>query len=49
MNGADDVGPREHQQLVAPFLALEIFRREVVLLHISAHRAVVNQHAPFQL
>ena len=48
VNGADHVGPREHQQLVAPLFALEILRREVVLLQICAHRAVKNQHAPFQ-
>jgi hypothetical protein len=48
VNGADHLRPREHQQLVAPLMAPEILRREVVLLQIGAHRAVVNQHAPLQ-
>ncbi len=48
MNPADHLRPRQRQQLVAPLLAPEILRGKVVLLHIRAHRAVIDQHAPFQ-
>ena len=45
---ADDIGTREHQQLVATLFAPEILGGEVAILQIAAHRAVIDQHAPFQ-
>ena len=49
VNRADDVGPREHEQLIAALLAPKILGCQIALLHIGAQRAVEDQHALFQL
>ncbi len=48
VDGTDDVGPRKHEQFVAALFAPEILGRKVVLLHKSAHAAVINEYAPLQ-
>ena len=47
VNVLDDVGPAQHQQFVAAFLAPEIVHTGVAELDIRPHGAVVNHDALF--
>ncbi len=46
VHGGDDVGPGDHQDLVAPLegLTAEVVRAEAQLLHVGAEGAVVDDH-----
>ena len=46
----DDVGPREHEVVVAPLerFPAEVLRRQVVALDVRPHRAVVDEDATSQ-
>ena len=45
MDAADDVGPRDVEDLVAALVALEVVEAQIVRLEHGAHRAVGN-HDP---
>ncbi len=50
MDGADDVGPREVEVLVAPLEArpAEVVSREIPRLNLGAHGAVHKQNAALE-
>ena len=49
MNVANHVRPGDDQVLVAPVLAAEVLRREVLQLDRGAHRAVEDKNLPSEL